>query len=1035
MSDLPNLSRIFEKYPSPTIVVDSHTDLIVFSNSAFQGKYKTLGTRSFKEIFGQPLHHSLELKVKGLFDAHGNQIPVTTRAWHVDESLWAVSIEEHHPPVLPSSLEFQDAINKSSIVSMADRSGTITYVNENFVSISGFEFDELIGKSHRIINSGFHSREFWINMWKTISSGKTWRGEVRNKAKNGSFYWVDTFVMPFLNPDGSVREYLSIRNDITTRKQAEEMLRESNHRLKETLEFARMGSCEMELLSDTVRLSPELLKLMDMDNTKPLSVSVNEFISMFEENEGRDFLNYFLQQKLSSTILSDVSNSGTIKVITKTGRVVRMEAKSTNHQYKHIAIFQDVSTQERAEVDLRKKSHDIENILSSISDGFFGLDKEWRFVIANKQFVKLSRLQHHDLIGKNIWEIFPASVDTLVYAKYNEAVESNQAQHFEIASPSYPDIVYDIHAYPHSNGLFVYFRDVSETKRAVTEMLKSQEQLQTIVDNIPMQVSVKDTEGRYIFYNKSFSEKHREASAERPRQVALDLLDQQVLDTASTISGEYDVTTEGEIRSMYSIRFPLLSNTRKIYGIGSVDLEITDRKRMENALRKSEERMRLAQEAAQLGVWEWNIITDEVIMNDIMCEILGISKDEPKTVDHWRNSIHPDDLEFALADLNRALMHDQHYQSEYRIIRTNGIVRTVLNYGLVERDANQKPVRMVGVNWDITPLKDAQAEQNRLNKIVQETFNEIILFRDPSLALDYINPAAMKNLGYSSEELAGMKLTDLFNYPDEMAVSALFSSLRKAETDRLQLQLKLHRKNGSVYDADVLIQILEKGKYFVAIITDITSKLITEKKLLETISEKETLIKEIHHRVKNNLQLISSILYLKLVSLDKSEIRDFLEDTRQKIRSIALIHERLLQSQSLDRVEISEYLGKLVSDLRTTYFNPELELSMHTQMDQRVLGIDAAIICGLIVNELITNSLKHAFIGRAKGSISVEFRYLIGETKNVLIIEDDGVSLPLSISPGSSPSFGMQLIDVFVKQLGGSIAIFRENGTKFHIEF
>lgn len=122
--------------------------------------------------------------------------------------------------------DFRNAIYKSSIVSRADKAGTITFVNDNFVQISGYSAKELIGQNHRLINSGHHPHAFWTNMWKTIATGNIWRADVKNEAKDGTFYWVDTFIMPFLNPDGTVREFLSIRNNITERKQHEEEIRQ-----------------------------------------------------------------------------------------------------------------------------------------------------------------------------------------------------------------------------------------------------------------------------------------------------------------------------------------------------------------------------------------------------------------------------------------------------------------------------------------------------------------------------------------------------------------------------------------------------------------------------------------------------------------------------------------------------------------------------------------------------------------------------------------------------------------------------------------
>lgn len=337
------------------------------------------------------------------------------------------------------------------------------------------------------------------------------------------------------------------------------------------------------------------------------------------------------------------------------------------------------------------------------------------------------------------------------------------------------------------------------------------------------------------------------------------------------------------------------------------------------------------------------------------------------------------------------------------------------------------------IGHDITRRKMLEAEQARLDKIVRESYNEIFLFNNESLRFEFANTSALTNLGYTLQELTRMKFSDLFNYPDEMALQALLRPLRMGETDRLQLQMKYSRKNGTYYDVDTVIQTLEKGKLFVAITTDITQKLGTERKLLATIQEKEILIKEIHHRVKNNLQLISSIIYIKMASIQQQEVKEFLEQTRQKIRSIALIHERLLQSENLDRVEISDYLGKLVYDLQVSHSRQDLSLDIQTNVEENILGLDTAIYCGLIVNELITNAIKHAFKDRTHGKIEVSFRR---ELKSFLLcVSDDGISMPESIQPGQSSSFGIQLLDIFIKQLGGTIEIIREKGTKFHMRF
>jgi PAS domain S-box-containing protein len=164
------------------------------------------------------------------------------------------------------------AIDESTIVSISDEHGIIKHVNKNYCSISGFDKNELLGQDHRIVNSGFHSKEFFSELWDTVSMGKIWKGEIRNKAKGGTFYWVDTTIVPFLDTDNKPFQYVSIKNDITARVEALEekkvLLKELYHRTKNN----------MQVVSSLLNLKKSLVQ--DQQITNILEEMGNRIMSM-----------------------------------------------------------------------------------------------------------------------------------------------------------------------------------------------------------------------------------------------------------------------------------------------------------------------------------------------------------------------------------------------------------------------------------------------------------------------------------------------------------------------------------------------------------------------------------------------------------------------------------------------------------------------------------------------------------------------------------------------------------------------------------
>ena len=194
-------------------------------------------------------------------------------------------------------------------------------------------------------------------------------------------------------------------------------------------------------------------------------------------------------------------------------------------------------------------------------------------------------------------------------------------------------------------------------------------------------------------------------------------------------------------------------------------------------------------------------------------------------------------------------------------------------------------------------------------------------------------------------------------------------------------------------------------------------------------------MREIHHRVKNNLQTIMSLLDLQAEYVEDSKILEIFKSSQSRIRSMALIHEWLYKSEDLSKIRADEYLNNLIDYLGSTYQTDESEVNINTEVTDFLLNLDVAIPCGLIINELVSNSMKHAFNNSKKNK---EIRILLQEKdyeQLILAVTDNGVGFPEIVNIDNLDTLGLQLVSMLVKQLGGTYSIYSERGTKVEIVF
>ena len=487
----------------------------------------------------------------------------------------------------------------------------------------------------------------------------------------------------------------------------------------------------------------------------------------------------------------------------------------------------------------------------------------------------------------------------------------------------------------------------------------------------------------------------------------------------------------------------------------SIIIDITEIKQAESALILSETKFRAVAESmpAEIVIYQGS----KFIYANPYAEILtGYSVEEIVGSEFWKFT-HPDFME-AVKERGMKRLEGKASTDRYEIkILTKSGEEKWIDYSASLLELNGAPA-VVGTAVDITQRKQAESalseSEERYRAFIRQCSEGIyrIEFREPintRTGIDeqianmfesgYIaecNEITAKMYGYqNSNELTGKEVGHFLISSEKANHEYLRDFIKSGYRTYNKQSNEIDKDGQTVYFANNSIGILENSflKRIWVTRKEITDMKKSEEMLRHSLSEKEVLLKEIHHRVKNNLQIITSLLKLQSAYITDEKSKDLFKESQNRVQSMSLIHQRLYQSKDLGSINLHEYAKTLVNQIMQSFGIDFNKILVHINADKIIMTIDNAIPCGLIINELVTNSLKHAFPDGRKGNIKLD----VAGIENYYLIEfsDDGVGISKDFDIIRTNTFGLKLVKTLVDQVKGNICIKSDGGTHFSIRF
>lgn len=950
----------------------------------------------------------------------------------------------------------------------------ISMANKEFENLSGYSKDEIEGKkswTEFVIDEDLQKMQEYHKKRFIDSSAVPNRYEFRFKDREGNVknIYINMDVIP-----GTKNSIASLL-DITDLKKAEKSLMESEEK------FRALAENSPDIIS---RMDRKLRYIYINHGSRTLGLSPGEFI-------GKK-----LEEIAPSQEIVDVW-IGKSREVLETGEIREFEYEFPSihglkvyHSYiipeyntegeidTLLGVSREITERKLAEEESRVEHQKLLDIIEFLPDATFVIDGDKKVIAWNRAIEEMTGVSKDEIIGKGDYEYSipfygyrrPILVDliflddrereseydfvkrdgnTLFAEVYvNNLFQGEGAYVFVKASPL-------LDREGNVVGSIESIRDITQRKKIEQIYKESEERNRLLIENAGLGIGHYDIKGKIIMYNKIAASYFNGVPEDFEGKTLFELFDEE---SASQYMKRLKISMNSVESQVYEDYVPLPTGNKwlrsiytsiknslgEIIGVQVISDDITDRKRVEKALRESKEKYRDLIGLLPQPVYESDLNGNITFANQVGLETFGFTQED---VDKGLNMLHilsPEDQHRAMKDIQRALNREE-FVGEYNAVRKDGTIFPVIVYANPIIHENEV-IGLRGIVVDITELKQQERELELLNKNLMESeerfkalinnSTSIIRILDKDGLIVFDSPSSSRILGYPEGYFIGKDPLDFIHPEDRPKVKDALKEVFENKNDGIPTEFRIKKADGTYHPFETIAQNLTRipGIDGILVITNsILRRKRFEDRIRRSLRDKEVLLQEVHHRVKNNMQVISSLLNLQKEQVGNGVAVNVLQESQNRVRSMALVHERLYKSNNLTSINFKEYIHELVTDLFQSYGISKENIIPVLDIKDIALNIETAIPCGLIVSELVSNSLKYAFLKEKKGKIFVGLKIIDGGYE--LRICDNGSGFARVPDLEKNETLGLRLVNNLVNQIEGQIELNNSNGVDFKIKF